>query len=197
MPIPQNEVYDDERSAGLEITFKTPGLALADIGLVCSALDYMLNKATGAIAGIASVEPIWLEEWFIRRRRWAPYFYPILATAEITDLNFESFSAKTRIKLHRLLRDLGIGVTSSLVAAALIHAFAANGGTANRDTRPPERLPDLGPNITGLSQSLSATGKPWELTIKDSQTGVEVTLKGNQSRQERESDDDFPRSGQP
>jgi hypothetical protein len=187
MPISEADSYIDEQSAGLEIYFGARRLSLGDIGLVASSVDYMLNKAAVVMAGIPVVEPIMFEEWFFRRR-WYPYLYPILTTAEVTDLNFESFSAKTRVKLHRILRDYSVNITSGLIVAAIVAAFAANGGKANIEMTRPDRLPDLGPNITSLSQSLSATGKPWELRIKDSQTGVEVTLKGNQRTRHRRGD---------
>ena len=112
----------------------------------------------------------------------------------MTELRIDSFAAKKRVKLHRLLRDYGVSITSGLVVAAIVAAFAAHGGKANREVAPPERLPDLGPNITSLSQSLSATRKSWELLIKDAHHDVEMTIKGNQQDDDKGDDKGLPRA---
>jgi hypothetical protein len=176
--------YIDDDAAGLEIYFNTPQLSLADIGLVSSSLDYLLNKTAALMVGVSTIEPFLFEDWFLGRR-WYPSAYASLVTAQLTDLHLDSFSVRTRVRLNRIFRDSTINITSGLIVAALLTAVASHGGKASGELRQPEIVPDLGPNITALSQSLSATGKPWELRIKDSQNGVEVTITGNSQMVDR------------
>ncbi|MGV3572853.1 MAG: hypothetical protein ACO1PB_19845 [Ramlibacter sp.] len=114
---------------------------------------------------------------------------PLLVSLELTGLAYGSFSAETKIRIHRIARDVSIGVAGSLIASVIwsiadtdskkVRVEERPSGPRVEAATPKERHLDIGPNIRNIANGMAASGKKWELLVEDTQTGQRVIIRSS------------------
>ena len=162
--------------AVMAIRFEMPEMDLREIGIVAVSLHRAINDA------ILSVLPSDILE-IVRLATRARFDDPLFASLRIEELSRGSLRALCRLRLSpKLARDLAVGTASSLIATS-IWAIATKAQPSQHYPPPPsspaiaERMPDAGPGVQRMVRRLTETGKAWELTLTDKQTGYEITVR--------------------
>jgi hypothetical protein len=105
---------------------------------------------------------------------------PLLASLAVTQIQHGSLSAITKIKVQKNIKAIVLGTVGSLLATVLISVYEAAPNRTTLDMGEEfsgQRSVDVGRNVANMVNRLSMTGKPWELTIRDEQTGYSVVIK--------------------
>lgn len=164
----------ENEEPGVKIYFSCPDMDLREISIVSEGLHRTFNEA---FAQGLEYHRIYGRKQFFRKND-----DPLLVSLVVTELSHGSLSARTKVRLRRGARDLGIGVASSLVASAVI----AIGVAAQRDAdvhivqpeRPIHAPPvDVGPHIRDMAKQLAASDKSWELIVEDENSGTRVFIR--------------------
>jgi hypothetical protein len=165
----------EEFPSALKIRFDAPNLDLREVSLVGAQIHRLVNK----VAEDSLELPHKFPYLYVRSGPWAGVMFgkpydPLFISLQITNLSYGSFSAETRVRVHRVARDLSIGVVGSLVAS-VIWSLADSApksvlvekpkATAEEQTPSSQhKTVDVGPNIVQIAKGMTSTGKPWELT---------------------------------
>ena len=165
------EYHDTE--LGLRIYFKCEEMDLRDLGIVAAALHKAFNA--GFFQGLD------LPRLYGLRRYHYEADDPLVISLVVKNLEYGSLSADVKAKVHRVIRDLSIGVAGSLIASTIWAVGESARGAAAVEMpqeRPAQYRPvDVGNNVRDMVERLSATDKEWELTIEDKTTGTKITIR--------------------
>lgn len=171
----------EEIDFGISIHFRSPDMDLREVGIVCGAVHRVVNKVLLNVCDLNEQHLMLSSSARPNRKNSFGYTAdPLLASLTVTELKYGSLSAKTKIKVQKNIKAIAIGAVGSLLATVLISVFEAapNRTTLNMGGKlPAQRSVDVGKNIANMVNRLSMTGKPWELTIRDEQTGHSVVIK--------------------
>ncbi len=169
----------EEVDFGISIHFRSPDMDLREVGIVCGAVHRVVNKVLLNVCDLNEQNLMLSPSARPNQKNSFGYTAdPLLASLTVTDLKYGSLNVKIKIKVPKSI--IKKVLRTSLVAAVLI---SVNEAAPNRTTLdmegefPAQRSVDVGKNIANMVNRLSMTGKPWELTIRDEQTGHSVVIK--------------------
>jgi len=170
---------------GMKIRFDASALDLREISIITAQIHRIVNKVAQRECGI----PSYYLDLYAPSIPFGLPRDPLLVSLELTGLTYGSFSAETKIRIHRVACDVFIGVAGSLIAS-VIWSIAESGvkkvqvgvmpsGPRIAAAIPKERRLDVGPNIRNIANGMAASGKKWELLVEDTQTGQRVIIRSS------------------
>ncbi len=159
---------------GVKIYFRCPDMDLREISIVSEGLHRTFNEAFAQ--GLEYHRIYGRQQFFLKKDD------PLLVSLVVTELAYGSLRARTKVKLLRGARDLGIGVAGSLVASAVIaigEAAQRHGYVDLVQEESPIHAPpvDVGPHIRDMVKQLAASDKSWELTVEDVNSKTRVVIR--------------------
>jgi hypothetical protein len=170
---------------GMKIRFDAPGLDLRDVSLIAGQIHRIVNKVARREFGIPTHYP----ELYAPGLPFGLPRDPLLVSLELTGLTYGSFSAETKIRIHRVARDLSIGAAGSLIASVIWTIAESNSKKVQVEEQPSrpnveaavpkERYLDIGVNIRDIANGMAASGKQWELLVEDTETGQRVIIRSS------------------
>lgn len=168
----------ENEEPSVKIYFSCPDMDLREISIVSEGLHRTFNEA---FAQGLEYHRIYGRQQFFRKND-----DPLLVSLVVTELAHGSLSARTKVRLLRGVRDLGIGTVASLVASAVIAIGVAAQRHADVQIVQPESpslapAVDVGPHIRDMAKQLAASDKSWELTVEDEDSGTRVFIRSGPS----------------
>ena len=174
----ENMLEYESFDVGLKIYFRCPEMDLREVGLVSTTLHRIINKVAEEVLELPYRAPeLYLPSSPYRKMFFGRPYDPLAVSLAVTNLQYGSLSAETKLRIHRVVRDLTIGAAGSLIASVIwsIGDSAPKSTTAEIQAPAQQVHPvDVGPNLRHMADRLAANGKPWELMIEDPRTGYRV-----------------------
>ena len=156
------------------VIFETPDLDFRDIGIVTTSLHRIFNRV--AVEAYATDLPALVEASGVLKSVF--YRDALFVSLVVTELTAGSFISKAQLK--QLVRDLSIGVTTSLIATVIwsMHESAPRSVTATPSsvlTAPAKEVLVIH-QVNEMVKRLSQRGKPWKLHLKDEHNGLYLDI---------------------
>lgn len=172
MPPPTE--YEDANAA-VGIAFRIDDLDLREIGVLAQGLHRAFNTSFISLLAPEVTD-------IVRLAARIRVDDPLFLSLRVDDLRQGSLLATCSLRISpRLRRDLAVGTAASLIAATIWAIGEAAYPRAHHEPPPQvrevQRTPDVGPGVRTMVKRLSETGKPWEITLIDTQSGYEVTIR--------------------
>jgi len=183
MPESTQRIEYADLNTELDISFTCEQMGLREIGLICNTIHRSINKVAEKLLTLPPEKHSWKHD-------------PNTVSLVATQLSFGSFITKAQLKVagkyvpHKAV-DLGVSIAANFIYALMVAAAAGMSADVKAPENPPAAVvdarvaaenngaPDIGPNLRHLADRLAATGKPWQLSVTDSKSGLSITVKSN------------------